>query len=203
MIYLIDSGHGGFINGKYVTAPSKMHKFNNSEIAYEGVINREIKKLLINHMLIENIRYIDICPTEFDLSLDARVDIANRYCTEFGTSNCLFISLHSNAGGGNGFEIWTTRGQTLSDKYATRFYKKFSEYFPDITMRKDFSDGDADKESNFYVLANTKCSAILPEFLFFDNYQDYQKLTSFTYQGIYVDMMISFMKECNINPISL
>ena len=36
---VLDFGHGGIdINGNYTTAPNKMHKFSNGQIAYEGVV---------------------------------------------------------------------------------------------------------------------------------------------------------------------
>ena len=104
MIFLIDSGHGGMIDGKYASAPRKMHKFSDHEIAYEGVINRQIKKMLFRVMNQHYLKYIDICPTELDLPLEIRCDMVNAYCNEYGTENCLLISLHSNAGGGEGIE---------------------------------------------------------------------------------------------------
>ena len=39
-------------------------------------------------------------------------------------------------------------------------------------MRSDMSDGDHDKEANFYMLRKTVMPAILIEHLFFDNYRD-------------------------------
>ena len=50
------------------------------------------------------------------------------------------------------------------------------EAFTDIKFRVDKIDGDEDKEDNFYVLRETKMRAVLVEFLFFDNYSDWQLL---------------------------
>ena len=47
-----------------------------------------------------------------------------------------------------------------------------------MKIRKDLSDGDPDKESNFYILKNTKCPAVLTENLFQDNKEDVAFLTS-------------------------
>lgn len=202
MIFLIDSGHGGMVDGKYATAPSKMHIFNEREVAYEGVINRQIKKMLFRVMNQHHLKYIDICPTEMDLPLDLRCDITNSYVREYGVENCLFVSLHSNAGGGDGVEIWTSLGATKSDAYATLFIDRFGYFFDsDIRIMADFSNGDVDKESNFYVLRNTRCPAILPEFLFFDNYSDYKKLTNVSYQSLYVDALASFFRIVDKNPL--
>lgn len=45
-------------------------------------------------------------------------------------------------------------------------------------MRFDFSDGDADKEDNFYILKNTNCPAILLENFFMDNQVDFDIIIS-------------------------
>ena len=44
------------------------------------------------------------------------------------------------------------------------------------------SDGDIDKESQFYVLRKTVCPAVLIENLFFDNRADFELLRSVTFQ---------------------
>jgi len=195
MIILIDKGHGGFIDGVYQTAPKKMYEFESGEVAYEGRLNRQIGDKLLARLKAEGIKCIDICPTEMDIPLSTRVNIINEYCNKYGASNCLLISLHGNAGKGTGFEIWTSPGQTKSDEYATQFFNKFKEHFPDVKLRKDISDGDPDKESAFYILKNTNCPAILPEFLFFDNWQDFLLMKDHTFQYRYAEMMVDFVKE--------
>jgi N-acetylmuramoyl-L-alanine amidase len=194
-VLLIDSGHGGMVGGVYQTAPHKMHLHQNGDIAYEGVLNREVKAHLLRLLTFYNIRYIDVCPTDLDIDLDTRVDVINSYCDEFGSNNCLLISLHSNAGGGEGFEIWTSPGATKSDIYATAFMKEFKTSFPDIRIRKDESDGDVDKESSFYILVNTKCPAIMPEWLFFDNIDDFKIQRDPAEQKKYAEMIVRFAKN--------
>lgn len=196
-IFLIDSGHGGLINGQYQTDPTigKFFRHHNGEIAYEGEINRLIKKQVIDKLSKEGFKVIDICPTELDLSLNTRVDAANLYCNQYGNNNCLFISLHSNAGGGTGFEIFTSPGQSRSDYYASLFMDKFKDHFPGIATREDLGDGDEDKEAKFYVLVHTKCPAILPEFLFFDNIDDWLFLKQPSTHVAYANMILDFAKS--------
>ena len=114
--YLIDAGHGGMINGKYVTAPDKMYEHSPSEIFYEGVFNHQIKDSLMYELRRNDITAIDIVSTSLDVPLDARVGIANIYHRKY--PNCVGISLHSNAGKGTGFEVHTGMGETRSDKFA-------------------------------------------------------------------------------------
>lgn len=194
-IFLIDSGHGGMIDGQYQTAPKKMFQHSNGEVAYEGVVNRNVKHLAFDLMREESIRFIDVCPTELDVDLDTRCNVINAYADEYGKNNCILISLHMNAGKGTGFEIWTSPGATKSDKYASMFYDEFKSTFPGIRMRKDETDGDVDKESPFYILVNSKCPAILPEWLFYDNYNDWVIQRDPGQQLKYAKMILNFAKR--------
>ena len=196
-IILLDKGHGGIIDNVYQTAPAKMFTFSSGEIAYEGVLNRQIGNKVIKGMKKKGFGYVDICPSELDIPLSERVRIINDYSKHYGVNNCLLISLHSNAGKGSGFEIWTSPGQTKSDEYAEIFYNMFSRRFPDVKMRHSVSDGDYDKEASFYILQKTACPAILPEFLFFDNWTDFQLLKSSAFQQRYADMIVDFVHKFN------
>ena len=75
-----------------------------------------------------------------------------KYTTKQQYKNAVLISLHSNAGGGTGFEIWTSEGQTRSDGFAEIMGQTFIDSFLGSPFRPDKSDGDLDKESQFYIL---------------------------------------------------
>lgn len=192
-LILLDSGHGGMINGIYQTAPAKMFVHSDATTAYEGVLNRNIKQHVIDLFKKEGIKYADVCPSEMDIPLSVRCNVINNYCNNYNKDNCLLISLHSNAGGGRGFEIWTTDGTTQSDVYATKFYNLFKQSFPSIICRQDLTDGDPDKESKFYILANSNCPAILPEWLFFDNLEDWKYQRVPINQMSYAKMIFNFV----------
>lgn len=175
---IIDCGHGGInAEGVYTTAPYKMFKHSDTDIAYEGVINRWAGQLL-GEALIELCVpvYYTVYPNDpTDLSLSKRVAFANA----FNKDTTLFISLHSNASSshkGEGIEIFTSIGETRSDILATYIGEELIDEFPDIKFRSDFSDEDLDKEANHYVTKNTLCPAVLLEFLFFDNPKDWALL---------------------------
>ena len=55
---------------------------------------------------------------------------------------------------------------------AMRVYDAFSRAFPERRMRRDLTDGDSDYEENFYILAKTKCRAVLLENFFYDNREE-------------------------------
>lgn len=175
-LWLIDAGHGGMIKGTYTTAPNKMFKHINGEIAYEGVINRTLKNYLIEINKALGLSYVDVSASEEDLSLTSRVKYANLLHAEY--KNCVYLSLHSNAGKGTGYEIFTSPGEDESDKHATLLMDKISKAFPVFKVRHDYTDGDIDKEALFYVLTATKCPSILFENLFFDNFLDFKYLST-------------------------
>jgi len=165
-LWLLDNGHGGIIDGLYQTNGKRSPRWSDGSILYEGEFNRAIVNRLIEKLTINAINYVNITPENEDISLNERVRRANSY---HGQSDCIFLSIHSNAGGGEGYEIYTSKGDSLADKIATIFFEKFQEEFPEAHMRVDFSDDDVDKEANFYVLNNTKMPAVLSENFFMDN----------------------------------
>jgi N-acetylmuramoyl-L-alanine amidase len=65
--------------------------------------------------------------------------------------------------------VWTSPGQTLADQAAECLINAFSAAFPRRLLRRDFSDGDQDKESNFRVLTGTLGPAVLVELGFLTN----------------------------------
>ena len=98
----------------------------------------------------------------------------------------LFVSIHCNAFSdpdAHGFEVWTTRGQDDSDALATALFETIESNFPQLSGRKDTSDGDVDKEAGFAVLKGGMPSALV-ELAFISNPEeelilrdpDYQKL---------------------------
>lgn len=192
---IIDPGHGGLINGVYQTAPKKMYDHGNGNVAYEGVINRLVASRLKSVLALEGVPLINLCPTNLDVPLQQRVAIANVYVDYYGAHNILGISLHSNAGGGHGFEIFTSPGETASDAYATKFVDMFKEAFPEWRIRKDLADGDPDKEAAFYILKHTKCPWILPEWGFFDNMDDWEIINNPREQLRYAEMIADFVLD--------
>jgi N-acetylmuramoyl-L-alanine amidase len=109
------------------------------------------------------------------------------------------LSIHSNAGGGTGFEVFTSPGQTKSDKVANVFCDNYKRFFPDFKFRAGYADGDADKEADFYVLRKTDCPALLVENLFFDNRSEAEFLLSESGQRQIADCLLHSIKECEEN----
>lgn len=168
MLVLLDNGHGGLINGKYQTPGKRSPIWSDGSQLFEGEFNRAIVNGIIQELTLLRIPYVNIAPEYTDITLHERVRRANIYSKE----RCFFVSIHSNAGGGAGSEVFTAKGETRGDAIATIFGEVFAEVFPERKFRTDFSDGDLDKENNFYVLSHTKMPAILTENFFMDNEEE-------------------------------
>lgn len=191
MIPIFDNGHGGLINGVYQTAGKRSPDWNRG-VLYEGVFNRKIVRRVINLLKQNNMPYGYVSDTEIDVPLHVRVSKANYLYESFGKKAYLF-SVHANAGGGTGWEIFTSFGQTKSDKVAGVFIKHFLKL--PLRHRADWSDGDGDKEANFYVLTRTKCPAVLMEYGFMDNPKDYAYLQDKAFEDIAVELTFNAIME--------
>jgi N-acetylmuramoyl-L-alanine amidase len=175
--WLLDNGHGGMINGAYMTDGKRSPMWEGGAVLYEGEFNRAVVNRLAELMTKAGYRYVKLTPQDQDISLQERVLRAKRWTDEFP---CILVSVHANYGDGSGrakgWEVFTTVGKTKSDKVATVFCNVFQERFSGATMRFDFSDGDPDKESNFYIIHRVSCPAILTENFFMDNRAECQGL---------------------------
>lgn len=115
--------------------------------------------------------------TENALAFRKETDLEMRCEMEHSWRPDLFLSLHCNAVANptaHGFEVWTSIGETRSDLYAEHFVNEFHRAFPARALRRDFADGDQDKErrpeqKDLYVLAGTKGPAVLVELGFLTN----------------------------------
>jgi len=186
--WIIDAGHGGIKNGHYVTAPAKMHKFEDGLTIYEGEINRKISALLQRMLQTEGIDFCLVYDEVEDTPLDDRINLVNRVYEK--NPNAILISIHSNAGGGKGLEIFTSVGKDKSDLVAELLYQSYTRYLPNFKFRDDLSDGDHDKEARFAMVGywrtkngkevwyGPKCPAVLVENLFFDNKEEAGYLNS-------------------------
>ncbi len=176
MIPFLDNGHGGLIDGVYQTAGKRSPAWGQGTL-FEGVFNREIVNGVVNRLKTMNKPYGLAAPEQQDIPLQQRVIRANKFShlvQQNYNDQAYLLSVHANAGGGTGWEIFTTIGKTKADIVADYFIKAY-KHLP-IRHRADFSDGDGDKEANFYILKHTSCPAVLIECAFMDNQNDYNLL---------------------------
>lgn len=193
MKILIDNGHGVNTAGK--CSPDKRLR----EYAWA----RDIARRLEQALKAQGYDAERIVPEETDISLTERCRRANALCTRLGTANCILVSIHSNAAGGDGkwktaggWCVYTSPGRTKADDLATSLWnaanvslKPYADRFKvlqaqgvydrrQVPFRADWSDGAPDYEARFTILTGTRCPAVLTESLFQDNKGDVDFLLS-------------------------
>ena len=177
------------------------------EYKYSREIVSDIKSILESYGYKV---FVDIPESDLKLTqnqeLLKRVNFVNDVCKIHGANNCIYVSIHVNAAfsdgkwhDATGWEAYTTKGKTKSDKLAECLYKSAQKNLTNKKIRKDLADGDSDKESNFYVLRNTKCPAVLTENFFQDTKKDVEFLLSDVGRQqivrLHVEGIINYIKD--------
>ena len=161
MVVIIDSGHGFNTPGK------RSPLWPDGTQLLEWEFNRDVAKRIQRDLSHQGIKSVLLVEEAIDIHLYVRAERVNKIVQDFPGS--FMVSIHGNSGGGNGWEVWTSPGQTESDKIATKLFEAAKYYLRCFKMRQDMTDGDVDKESKFTILTKTICPAVLTENLFYDN----------------------------------
>lgn len=168
MIVLIDNGHG--LDSKGKCSPDGKY--------CEWAWTREIAAMLQMELISRRIDARLLVTEREDVPPAERARRVNQLCGQRGAADVLLISIHSNASGNGqwmaarGWCAYTSRGKTKADELANCIYKAAQVTFIGHKIRTDYSDGDPDWESGFYILTKTKCPAVLSENFFHDNRED-------------------------------
>ena len=169
-VIILDNGHGQETPGK--RSPDGLFR--------EYKWTRNFVKRLKQELEYFGYIVLELVPEENDISLTERYKRVNEICK---LHDCILVSIHNNAAGdgsrwinASGFEIWTSPGNTKSDKLADLIYEE--AIAEGIKIRTDISDGDLDKEENFTILKRTVCPAVLTENMFMDSKIDIDFLNS-------------------------
>ena len=170
LIPILDPAHGIDTPGK--RSPDGNHR----EYDWSRKICSDLYKELTNYGFQVEVTNKE----ETEIGLTKRKNIANGIKCSSNQIKFL-LSIHNNAAGSDGqwknargIEIYTSKGQTRSDKFADIIMNNLMVDFPTIEGHKyrvDLTDSDLDKEANFTVLMGNYY-AILLEWLFQDNVQD-------------------------------
>ena len=138
-----------------------------------------------------------------DYPLLGQKNIVNQINTKWVSQNkkILTLAVHHNAQGmgdewGNaiGVCVFTSPGQTASDKPAGRLAAAFMEDFPDWKVRLDKSDGDADYEAPFTILM-ANGMAILIELGFQDTRSEVEKLKNPEFRKRIVKTIVNWFEN--------
>ena len=175
LVVILDAGHGSNTPGK--CSPDKS--------LYEWSWNREIVAMLCERLYgLENVQTVILVPEEIDVPLKERVRRVNTivHDAKIAGKEVLLISIHINASGhgtwnnASGWSCWVSNN--ASDKS-----KQFAQIAYEQAKLLDLCGNRVvPKEnywtSNFYILKNTPCPAVLTENMFQDNKEDVAFLKS-------------------------
>ena len=191
ILFILDRGHGSDTNGK--SSPDGSFK----EWEYSQKTINELKRGLDDL----GISWAETVTTDKDVFLTERVRIANELSKD--VKHPILLSLHNNAGGGTGNELFVKREPTQEIKdIANLFCKQMIEDFPEIRWRRSVPNIDY-KEANFTIIGgNLKIKpeyiGLLPEFLFMDNENDLKLLKDEKVFNRYVSCLLSAcLRVCN------
>jgi len=187
----VDAGHGGLDDeGIYRTTGKRAFheglQLHQAGHYYEGHENRIIAERFIQQLTSAEINAIRVYHPYFDTPLSRRASNV-KYWLNRGYYGYLH-SFHSNAIESEdfaklrntiGFQVYTTKGQTLSDTIASWHYENTKIRLPNWKyLKQSYIDGDVDYEANFKILTDTdtqrfeKFGAILEEFGFHSSSRD-------------------------------
>ena len=190
-IVILDAGHGGMVGGVYQTGGKRSPNWSKG-VLYEGMFNRWVTNRIIERLDRLSIPYFHISPELLDIALETRTNRANEIMK--ANPKTYILSIHANAGGGKGIEGFTTEGITGSDYIGEKFLSNLEKDLK-TDYRFDMTDGDRDKESNFWMLRKPIGRAFLLEAGFMDNEKDYCNLWDEKYITTLVDSCVRTIKE--------
>jgi N-acetylmuramoyl-L-alanine amidase len=162
MNVILDRAHGSNVHGKQ----SPDHR---KEWEWSDMMCKRIEPLLYE----AGFKVFNIVTEPTEPGLNERVRRMNMI-----PEPSIVLSLHNNAAGmgdkwmnARGWSLWTSKGTTKSDHYATQLYNLLRQGFGDLPFRTDFSDGDPDYDMQFKVLTS-KHPSVMIEWMFQDNEED-------------------------------
>lgn len=181
---ILDAGHGGHDSGA---------------VGPNGLKEKDVAltvAMLLGAMLLPDFEVSYTRRDDTFVELSKRAMIANDWQAD------MFLSIHCNsgpAGQGTGFEVFTTVGETTSDRFATDLFQAFGVEFPGKARRVEMADGDPDKEANFAVIRLAHMRAALFELEFIHTATGESWLRSATNQaGCAKALAAGVRKHCGI-----
>ena len=182
MRIVIDPGHAG-----RNVDPGAV---NQSTGLQEADVALFVSKLVETQLLAAG-HEVKLTRTDWEQAETDDLNVRTSLSNDWGAD--LFVSIHCNSAvspNAAGYEVWTSPGDTEGDALATCIYAQIAIEFPDRTGRADYSDGDPDKESRFYVLVHTNAPACLLEMAFISNDEEAALLSDAAWQDRYARAIV-------------
>lgn len=181
MCLCIDPGHGSD------TKEKTGGKFSPITGMEEYEFNKGVAQYLMDLCDSVGIEYVNVSPENTDTPLYTRTQRANQYYSNTRIRPCVYVSIHANAGGGTGAEVWVhSRSIPSTISLADCVLKEICSTTGQRNrgVKKGFvSNPNAD----FHVNRETNMVSMLVEYGFMDSNEDCDKLLD-----------ESFRKQCAV-----
>jgi N-acetylmuramoyl-L-alanine amidase len=128
--------------------------------------SREARRIAYHLLYLLTSTNHEVIPAIYDVSNDNLKEAVNLSNTKKAD---LFVSIHLNAGGGEGVECYTWKGEKT--KVATNICKNIAAL--------GYKNRGVKNGSNFYVIKQTTAQAVLVECCFVDNQKDKEKYNAY------------------------
>lgn len=188
MIIILDYGHGKNCPGK--CSPDRSF--------FEWQFNREIGKEVARRLRASGYTVFEtwtqdheplsnpdkVCnKTQLNAALNYRARRVNEICAQYGTKNCVSVSIHANAAGGDGQWHNATGFCVMVGRKASENSKRLARLIYDEADKRGLRGNRSVPPSHYWVQGlamcdNTKCPAVLVEALFYDSRSDLAILQS-------------------------
>ena len=163
---ILDAGHAKVTSGKRSPDSSLMEWEFNNDMQYR--IKRRLEALgFIVYLVNPN-------PEKgSEVSLGTRCSRANSYWSGKGKPECLFVSLHANAAGSNGWstargvEVYTAANASSKSKSAAKLVN--NQIYKDVYAFDKGFKNRGHKTASYYVIKHTNMPSILIEYEFYSN----------------------------------
>lgn len=195
MKILIDNGHG--INTPGKCSPDKRLR--------EYAWSRDCAKRLAQALKQKGYDAELITPEAWDVKLQTRVSRVNNICKAVGARNCLLVSIHNNAGGGDGKWHDACGWSVFVSKNASANSKKLARMLTVEAMKRELMGNRSVPlqkywtwswtQSDIYILKHTACPAVLTENMFQDHKGDVDYLLSEAGMSELVDLHVDGITE--------
>lgn len=120
---------------------------------------------------------------QLDVALNWRARRVNEYCAQFGTKNCISVSIHANAAGGDGRWHDATGFCVMVGRRASENSKRLARLIYDEADSRGLRGNRSVPPQRYWVQGlcmcdRTNCPAVLVEAMFYDNRNDLALLKS-------------------------
>lgn len=178
MVICIDNGHGSDTKGKH--SPDMRLR--------EYAWTRDIAKRLEARLKALGYDARRIVTEDTDILINQRVTRVNNICKQVGAKNVLLVSIHNNAGGGDGKWTLANGFSVFVSKNASANSKKCAGIFTDEAIARKLIGNRSVPPCKYWtwswtksdigILKATNCPAVLTENMFMDNVEDLEYLLS-------------------------